>query len=204
MSWKSRTIKVRRIILLIACLKLSIVISDHLDVSSPQVLCSPLTSSDETNLIVGETDTLSSSDSSSIINNNNNATDQQSFSSTDINKIGTIANYSNSDINDLSLDSKPNDQRKPQDFSPTRKAFSTVNTMLDHIILVCGIIANAAVLLVVFKRGKIHPISDIFIANLGIADMLQLVGLIFVLMTEANDNRWEYGYSGCMVSSIQI
>lgn len=174
-------------------MKLSIAISDHLNVSSSQVSCSPFTN-DEMNG-VSKMDTFSS-DFSPITNN---VTDQQSFSSADIDKLAT-ANYNNSDTNDLSLDSKPNDQRKAQDFSPTRKAFSTVNAILDHIILVCGIIANAAVLLVVFKRGKIHPISDIFIANLGIADMLQLVGLIFVLMTEANDNRWEYGYSGCMVS----
>lgn len=144
--------------------------------------------------------------------NHYNATDLSTSPSTSTKAISTSSSNTNSelavddlDTNDLSnTDSKHDPTRRTQDFSPIRKAVSTVILILDHIILVCGIIANAAVLLVVFKRGKTHPISDIFIANLGIADMLQLVGLIFVLMTEANDNRWEYGYSGCMVSLQEL
>lgn len=185
----------RTIILIIACLILSFWSSDYFDIST-QASCNPLIS--EMNL--SEMESVFSGPN--LYNTTKSLATTTSITPTPTSNLDINSELTSNDLdsNDLSnIDSRHDPTRRPQDFSPARKAFSTVITILNHIILVCGIIANAAVLLVVFKRGKIHPISDIFIANLGIADMLQLVGLIFVLMTEANDNRWEYGYSGCMI-----
>lgn len=73
----------------------------------------------------------------------------------------------------------------------------------NSIIFVIGLCGNTIVILVILKFTKIETVTDIYILNLAFADLMFIMGLLF-LNTTMHISQWIFGNLMCKVRGLQL
>lgn len=105
-------------------------------------------------------------------------------------------NNEKSILGNLSTQVKQSDSNSTSDEqTPVMKGAIIANT----IILIIGLCGNLVVILVILKFTKFETVTDIYILNLAFADLMFILGLIF-LITTMLVGHWIFGNTMCKVS----
>lgn len=93
----------------------------------------------------------------------------------------------------------PEDYEFEEDVKAKDSATSVWILVLYSVVLVVGLLGNALLLFVLAQKRQHWRISDIFIFNLVIADVLLLVTLPFWTVQAAQNSGWSFGTAFCKI-----
>jgi len=80
--------------------------------------------------------------------------------------------------------------------APPVDSWKAVVLAVNLLICVVGIIGNSCVIVVIARYAKTKTVTNLYIANLAVADLCFLVGLPFLVATSILE-RWVFGAVGC-------
>lgn len=136
----------------------------------------------------------------SLLAANNNGSDQQAFfKNSSSNTNGTQAKVT--PIHSPSTSTLPVvNTTNSEAYDDDRSLIFGIITA-NCIIFVIGLCGNAIVILVILKFTRIETVTDIYILNLAFADLMFILGLVFLITTMFIDH-WIFGNLMCKVSSL--
>lgn len=108
------------------------------------------------------------------------------------------ANYSNDD--EYAVDQKNATYQSSGKTGDLDKVTTTI-VLTYGVICLVGLIGNCLVVIVISKYVRMKTVTNLFILNLSIADILFLVGLPMI-MTTAILKHWAFGWAACKVYFI--
>lgn len=80
--------------------------------------------------------------------------------------------------------------------APPIDRWKAIVSVVHLLICVGGIVGNSCVIVVIARFAKTKTVTNLYIANLAVADLCFLVGLPFVVVTSILE-RWVFGAVGC-------
>ena len=116
------------------------------------------------------------------------------------NKSGNLMMNSNNNNNNYNENNSSNSSQSNSSSSNDEDESLVIGITIAHIIIfVIGFCGNSLVILVILKFTRIETVTDIYILNLAFADLMFLLGLVF-LITTMLINYWIFGNLMCKVN----
>src|SRR6218665_1129019 len=113
--------------------------------------------------------------------------------------ISCISDHLNGTINDSSIPSPELNASLSSEHPPGMGAFKSTIIVLYVIVCFFGIATNGLVVYVLVISARLERVTNIYILNLAIADLLFLLGIPFTVVT-AIESMWIFGEIMCKVS----
>lgn len=77
--------------------------------------------------------------------------------------------------------------------------FKIIFLVLFLVVFVCGVVGNSLVCLVIWKNKHMRTVTNVFILNLAIADLLVLFVVVLPTMTQDIFETWFFGEAICKI-----